>query len=138
MTEAQKLFLIWICLYSIIFLALMVSAGLFFISDRVIVFILRTFGIRRFFQTAMQIAALIETEPEKWRFERYHATHQAIGRINWLTDLKIETQQGTWEPGRIERRIIRNALDRTVAAQVRERVARAAGTVSWRAGCAGD
>jgi len=109
-----------------------VLAGLFFVSERAIVFGLRMFGIRRFFETATQIATIIETQPDGWQFEQYRATYKAIGTIDWLTDLKVETSQGTWKPNRIERRIIRNALDRTITTKVRERVAQAAGGVCSR------
>jgi hypothetical protein len=44
-------------------------------SDRVIIFVLRAFGIRRSYRTAVQIAAIIENEPDGWRFEQYRATH---------------------------------------------------------------
>lgn len=127
MTDADRFFIVWIGSSAIIFLVVMVGAGLFFVSDRAIVFVLRRFGIRRFFKTATQIAAIIETEPDRWQFEQYRATYKAIGTIDWFTDLKVETSQGTWKPNRIERRIIRNALDRTITAKVRERVAQAAG-----------
>jgi hypothetical protein len=127
MTGAEKFFIVWLGSFAIIYLVVMVGAGLFFVSDRAIVFALRRFGIRRFFKTAMQIAAILETEPDRWQFEQYRATYKAIGTISWLTDLKVETSQGTWTPNRIERRIIRNALDRTITAKVRERVAQAAG-----------
>jgi hypothetical protein len=126
MTDFQRFVVVWAGSTGLMFIGLMLIAGLVVVSDRVVVSVLRAFGIRRFYRTAMQIAAIIESEADGWRLERYRATHKAIGTINLLVGLKVETPQGTWEPNRIERRIIRSALERTMTARVGERVARAA------------
>jgi hypothetical protein len=126
MTDAERFLTLWIISFATFVVVATLVAGLVFISDRVIVCILRTFRLRRIYETATRIATIVETEPDEWRFEQYRATYKAIGTIDWFTDLKVVTSQGTWKPDRIERRIIRNALDRTIKAKVRERVAQAA------------
>ena len=125
MTDFQLFMVVWIGSAGIIFVVAVLVVLLFVISDRTIVFVLRAFSIRRFFKTAMQIAAITETDPDGWRCERYRATHKAIGTIVCIGGLEVETPQGTWKPNRIERRIIRNALDRMITAKVREHVAQA-------------
>jgi hypothetical protein len=130
MNETQRFFSLWIILTSVVFLIFIVGAFLVYLSDRVIIFVLRLVGINRFFGTARRIAALIETKPDEWRFEQYRAVHKTIGTISFLMKLRVETPQGTWVPNRIERRIIRSALDRTITAKVRERVAQAAASIT--------
>jgi hypothetical protein len=62
MTDFQRFFDLWIISFAILMLLAALVALVVVISDRVIVFVLRVFRVRRIYQTAMQIAALIETD----------------------------------------------------------------------------
>jgi hypothetical protein len=59
MTDFQRFVVVWAGSTGLMFIGLMLIAGLVVVSDRVVVFVLRAFGIRRFYRTAMQIAAII-------------------------------------------------------------------------------
>jgi len=81
--------------------------------DHVVVWFLRTARIYAF-PVAINIAMSIEHHPEQWNSDGYRLSHPIVGSIwtgNEAYGLHIETPFGDWKPNKIERRIIRNAVD---------------------------
>jgi hypothetical protein len=93
--------------------------------DRVAVFILRVTNCDCY-PLAIAIARLICERPSEWTHDRYHMRHPRIGAI-WIANkaygLHIETEVGDWTPSKIERRIIREAVDWRIRDYVRNRIA---------------
>ena len=80
-------------------------------GDRIAVFVLRAIDSPRFPEARM-VAALIYQHPEQWTATSYSMEHPKVGRITGSSALSMEVQAsfGNWEPSRIERRILFNAI----------------------------
>lgn len=86
-------------------------------------------GMKRFclylYPTAVSIAMLIIERPSEWSFDAYHMSHPRIGAI-WIANgadgLKVKTELGDWVPSKIERRIIREAVDWRIYQYVHRRI----------------
>lgn len=95
------------------------------VYDHIVVFILRATNCPCY-PTAVAIARLIGERPSEWTHDKYRMRHPRIGSI-WIANkaygLHIETEFGDWTPSKIERRIIREAVDWRIREYVRNRVA---------------
>lgn len=92
--------------------------------DRIVVFLMKLMHIYAY-PTAIGIAMLITERPEQWSASTHHMIHPDIGSIWTANDaygLYIETQFGKWVPNRIERRIIRDAVDWRISQYIRNRL----------------
>ncbi|MFC7738581.1 hypothetical protein ACFQX4_22875 [Roseomonas sp. GCM10028921] len=105
----------------VLWAAIMVAV---FNFDRITAFLLRPFH-HRLFPLAHRIARSLREEPGTWTFERerYRAKHGPSGLSIYtgLADasgLRFETNVGEWKPNFVERRIVRNALNRLARAEV--------------------
>jgi hypothetical protein len=80
-------------------------------GDSIAVVVLR-FIDSPLYPEARHVAALIYQHPEQWQNSSYSLEHPKVGSITGSIALTIEVQGsfGKWEPGRIERRIIFNAV----------------------------
>jgi hypothetical protein len=115
---------VWIIFVSV--MGAIIAIPLWF--DRVAVIALRWSGLGPvLYPTAVGIAVLIVTHPEQWTNEGLQLTrlkHADIGTV-WVVSgstLHVETAMGQWEPGFIERRIIREAVDWRLGRYIRDRL----------------
>ena len=95
-----------------------------FSFDRITAFLLRPFH-HRLFLLAHRVARSLHEEPDTWIFERerYRAKHRSSGLSIHMASadasaLRFETNVGEWKPNFVERRIVRNALDRLARAEM--------------------
>jgi len=98
--------------------------------DRVIVYCMRLCNIR-IYPEAVGIALLIYQHPDEWKPGTHRMFHPKIGDIwtaNEAHGLHIETDVGKWVPNKIERRIIRDAVDWRIKTYVKMRIAYAMDT----------
>jgi hypothetical protein len=95
------------------------------IYDHIVVFFLRVTNCQCY-PLAISIARLICEHPAEWTYDEYHMRHPRIGTI-WIANkaygLHIKTDFGDWTPSKIERRIIREAVDWRIREYVRNRIA---------------
>lgn len=92
--------------------------------DRVAVFLMRRTHIH-VYPLAIGIAVLITEHPEQWSASAHHMAHPDIGSIwtaNGAYGLYIQTEFGKWVPNKVERRIIRDAVDWRIGQYVRNRL----------------
>jgi hypothetical protein len=84
--------------------------------DRVIVFVMRR-GQIYLFPTAIRLALSLETQEDEWQLDGDKQLHPSIGKV-WLVSERMvrielpntnQSKNVVWEPGWIERRIIRDA-----------------------------
>lgn len=95
--------------------------------DRIFVMLMRRFDIQAC-PEAVAIALLIYQQPEQWTCGTHRMSHPKVGEIwtaNEAYGLHVETEFGQWKPSKIERRIIRNAVDWRIKEYVKNRIAHA-------------
>lgn len=112
-------FVYWLVVGALVSIGLVVAH-----YDRVIVFLMRRMNMH-VFPTAIRIAMLITEHPEQWTASPHRLLHPQIGSIwtaNGAYGLYLETEFGKWEPNKIERRIIREAVDWRISQYIRNRL----------------
>lgn len=105
----------WFLFWWVLFCASMfglIACGVNF--DRVAVFFLSALNLPVYLE-ARRVAALLYQHPEQWRIEPivrnlFHPTVGAIEGINYPSNVHVVGPYGRWEPTRIEKRIIWNAV----------------------------
>jgi hypothetical protein len=109
--------------------SMVLSGGLMLLVynfDRVLVLLLRPLH-PRLFPLAHRVARSLREEPDQWDYDRDRgrATHRPSGLVvvaGWgdASAVRFTTKVGEWKPSWVERRILRNALDRIARLEVRE------------------
>jgi len=95
--------------------------------DYIVVGLMRLFNLP-FYPAAVGIAITILRHPEEWSSSKHMMTHPEIGSI-WIANgaygLHVDTDFGQWTPNKIERRIIREAVDWRLSEYIKGRVTQA-------------
>jgi len=114
-----------VCLFFLLYVAAILLFLMAVFSDRIVVFLMRWLNLP-LFPTAVGIAISIMEHPEEWSSNKHELCHCDIGSI-WIANdaygIRVETAFGTWNPNRIERRIIREAVDWRIGGYIRNRIA---------------
>jgi hypothetical protein len=104
-----------------------VIGGIVVNFDRIVVTMLGC-SSRQVYPLAVSIAVLIYEHPEQWTCRTHEMVHPKVGAI-WTSNeaygLRVESDFGKWTPGRIERRIIRDAVDWRIQGYIRNRITQA-------------
>jgi hypothetical protein len=112
------------------YLAAGIIAAILAFRDRIVVALMQRFGLH-LFPESVGIALLIYKHPEQWTCTKYEMRHPKVGAI-WVANkaygLEITAEFGRWTPNKIERRIIRDAVDWRIKEYVRLRLGQAVNT----------
>ena len=80
--------------------------------DIVVVFVLRAINAP-VYEEARMIAASLYQHPEQWKADTYCLEHPTLGLLRtsvWVGSVELSGPFGHWEPNRIEKRIIWDAV----------------------------